>query len=299
MDDQIFINASVAQPSFHAGQRLHAGVRLCIGTSLALLLGLFSTAGCATHSNNYAASELPFQLYAPPNENTRLLDLSNLSGASTQSDLIGHGDVLQVNIAASLDPRDVSTFSVRVGDDGHAILPLIGPVQMVGMELEEAEAAVTHASVERGQFRSPHVTLTMKKKKTNRILVIGAVKEPGIKLIPAAESDLLSILSHAGGLANNADTTVDLKNAMSREEAFDAIAAKRRGNAVQQTGYASGTSEPGRNVKVDLVSAVKEGRNSYYIGDGGVVYIKERDPEAVHVLVLVRKPGRLPFPLGE
>ena len=298
MDDQIQINAAdnVSDASFEDGQRCRVSV---CSRMFALLASLFAVTGCATYDNHYSAAELPFQLYAPPNENTKLLDLSNLSGGSSQSDLIGHGDVLQVDIAASLDPRDVSTFAVRVGDDGQAILPLIGPVQMVGMELEEAEAVVTQASVDRGQFRSPHVTLTMKKKKSNRILVIGAVKEPGIKQIPSSESDLLSILSHAGGLADDAGTTVDIKNAMTREEAFNAIAAKRSRSSVTQTGFASATTNVGRSVKVDLISAVKEGRNSYYVGDGGVVYIKERDPEAVHVLGLVRKPGRLPFPLGE
>jgi polysaccharide export outer membrane protein len=53
------------------------------------------------------------------------------------------------------------------------------------------------------------------------------------------------------------------------------------------------------SIKVDLVSATKSGTGNYQILDGGVVSIEKRDPEPLHVLGLVHKPGRYDFPIGK
>lgn len=268
---------------------------------LVMLILPLAGSGCATfHDNHFYAGELPAGYEAPPNTSPLTIDFSQLSGTSTASDVIGKGDVLSVNIAASMSSRDQLTNVVRVGDDGNAELPLIGPVRLAGLSLADADAVLTQVCVQRGLYRAPKVNVTMRKRKTNRILVLGAVKEPGVKDIPAGESDLLSILFHAGGLSSDAGTNVEIKNVLTRDEAMhEAIASGGSpSSGIAQTGYSTDLANP-RSVKIDLISAAQSGNNDYYVGDRGVVMVEKIDPKALFVTGLVRKPGRVEFPQGE
>lgn len=258
------------------------------------------TSGCAAlNDNHYFAANLPGVLQASANPNPQLIDFSNLSGGASNSEIIGNGDVLEVSLVASLNSRDIQNYTVRVGEDGNSELPWIGTVRLAGLHPFDAEAVITQAGIQSGQFRSPHVTVTIKKRKTKRVLVVGAVRSPGWKNVPANESDLLSILFHAGGLADDAGMFVEIKNVVSREEAMTpAIATGNDSDSVTRTGYSTASSTP-RSVRIDLISAARDGTSEYFVGDHGVVMVEKRDPESIHVLGLVRKSGRQDFPLDD
>ena len=256
--------------------------------------------GCASlNDNHYYAGQIPGGYDAPPNANPLTIDFAQLSGTATDSDVIAKGDVVNVEIAASVSAKDIFSYSVRVRDDGQADLPLIGPVPMAGISLADADATLTQYCVARNIFRAPKVNVTIRRRKTNRILVVGAVKEPGVKEIPVAESDLLSILFHAGGLADDAGANIEIRNVLTRDETMnEAIAADGSRGGIKQTGYSSSNFAP-RSVKIDLVSAAQSGSNDYFVGDRGVVVVEKTEPKAVTVTGLVRKPGRVEFRKGE
>lgn len=279
-----------------AGLRLSQRTVRWIILAAVPLLGL----GCATfNDNHHYAGQLPNGYDAPTNSNPLTIDFANLSGTATDSDVIARGDVVNVNIAASISSEHVFTYTVRVGDDGNADLPLIGKVRMAGLSLADADATLTQVCVQRDLYRSPHVNVTIRRRKTNRILVVGAVKDPGVKEIPVAESDLLSILFHAGGLADDAGTNIEIRNVLTRDETMnEAIAADGTRGGITQTGYATTNAVP-RSVKIDLISAAQSGSNDYFVGDRGVVVVETTAPKAVFVTGLVRKPGRVEFPKGE
>jgi len=256
--------------------------------------------GCASlNDNHYYAGLVPNGYDAPPNTNPLTIDFAQLSGTATDSDVIAKGDVVNVEIAASVSAKDTFSYSVRIRDDGHADLPLIGPVRMAGLSLADADATLTQVCVERNLYRAPKVNVTIRKRKTNRILVVGAVKEPGVKEVPVAESDLLSILFLAGGLADDAGANIEIRNVLTRDETMkEAIAADGTRGGIARAGYASTNGVP-RSVKIDLVSAAQSGANDYFVGDRGVVVVEKVEPKAVTVTGLVRKPGRVEFPKGE
>ena len=256
--------------------------------------------GCASmNDNHYYAGHIPGGYNAPPNTNPLTIDFAQLSSTATDSDVIAKGDVVNVEIAASVSAKDIFSYSVRVRDDGHADLPLIGPVRMAGLSLADADATLTQVCVARNIYRAPKVNVTIRRRKTNRILVVGGVKDPGVKEIPVAESDLLSILFHAGGLADDAGANIEIRNVLTRDETMnEAIAADGTRGGITQTGYAAASRVP-RSVKIDLVSAAQSGANDYFVGDRGVVVVEKTEPKAVTVTGLVRKPGRVEFPKGE
>ena len=168
------------------GRKRDAQTRNAITGLLWVAVALAST-GCAT--DRFYAASLPPSLHAPLLENAQTVDLSRLAMAGASSELIDRGDVLDVSISAGLSADDTVTFPVRINDDGMANLPIIGNIPLAGLELEGAEAAITATAVHNGLYRSPHVTVTMKRQRMNRIMVIGAVENPGIYPVPRGSSD--------------------------------------------------------------------------------------------------------------
>jgi len=306
MDDILLTNARIAEanhgprppreaPPVRRSSRRFAlyGPIWCLAAATVLLAG----GGCAMHhDNHYSAAELPAQYAAAPSANPQLIDFTRLSGSLLDSDVIGPGDVLDVNIIASVNTRDSLPSPVTVGSDGNASIPLVGQVHLAGLGLIDAEAVIARASMERRVYRTPHVIVTMRKRKTIRVLVTGAVRSPGMKEIPVAESDLLSVIFHSGGLSEDAGVNVEISNVLTREEALhDAIAAAGP-PGLKPAGYSARPLTP-KSMQIDLISAAREGGNSYFIGDRGVVTVEKLEPKAVHVLGLVRKPGRIDFPV--
>jgi polysaccharide biosynthesis/export protein len=266
-----------------------------INQTLVALLLVSVLTGCQTRGTHYYAHEIPGDVVALPNSNAQTIDFSRLSGSPPNSELIGPGDLLEVTIAVGIDTRSVMTFPVRVNQDGIADVNEIGTVRLAGFELDEAEGVISQASRQRGLFKNPHVTVNMKRKRMNRIMVVGAVKDPGLKSVPASESSLLSVLFAAGGLAEDAGTTVQIRNLVENPKSPAAIAGRPE-TGILQTGYSNSVPNSAR---VDLVKATEEGTNAYFIGDGGVVMVEKRDPKAIHVIGLVRTPGKVDFPVNK
>ncbi len=260
-----------------------------------------SLMGCAT-TDVHRADEIPGWLQAPHIENAQTLDLSKLATGSYSNDLIDRGDVLEVTINAGLDPKDNVTFPVRVSDNGAASLPVVGEVPVQGLEPEGAEAAIAAACVQRGVYRAPHVTVSMKRQRTNRVMVVGAVKEQGIKFLPRNSSDLFSALVAAGNLAVDAGTVIDVRNpAPSTTPSLDKIASLDGTGTVTQTGHSqTGSTTPvmPTSFRVDLVSATKSGAALYQLGDGAIVRVERRDPLPVHVIGLVNKSSKYDYPVS-
>ena len=267
-------------------------------------------AGCATvHGEKYTYQNLPKDLVAVVRENPQTVDLTRLASATANSDVLDRGDVVEITIAAGLSEKDTVKMPIRIMDDGFGDLPDIGRVRLAGLKITAAEAEIVHQCVAQGLFRSPKVTLIMKEQRMNRIMVAGAVKKPSIYELPRGQCDLLAALSKAEGLDPSAGTQVIIRNLGGRsisrpdsiagnlQDGIDPVGHENEldsaGHSVELTGGISDT------IKVDLVSATKNGTGGYQLDDGAMVYVEKRDPEPLHVLGLVTKPGRFEFPIAE
>jgi polysaccharide export outer membrane protein len=286
----------------------HLRVRLI---SSAILLVSISS-GCS--SVQYHAETLPNRLRVGPRGNPQTVDLSRLASSSVSNELISEGDVLEITISAGLSDADMVTFPVRVNDDGTASLPDIGRIPLAGLELDGSEAAVTAACIHRGLYRSPHVTITMKRQRVNRVTVIGAVNDPGVHELPRKSSNLLAAIVAAKGLAEDAGENVEIRtpsNTGNLQNDRDAIAAASHvslmghssvgGSKTAGSEMVSSRSSPqqSRSIRVNLVSAAKEGSGGYTIADGSVVMVEKRAPTPIQVMGLVKQPGRHDYPVGQ
>lgn len=284
----------VAKAALRSATRTSWSVPLQFRLLSALLAAVLGS-GCVVVPNSYYASELPPEFIAPVNVNTKTIDFSKLSGTPVNTEIIGLGDQLEVSISAGIATEQPLVFPVRVAKNGYGNVDTLGPIRLAGLELDEAEVLIRNEGVRLQLYVNPRITVSMKQKKIYQIMVVGAVEEPGLKLIPASQANLLNAIFSAGGLTEEAGSNVEITNLLEHSPTQDAIALGT-GSEITPAGYAMGTSH---SAQVDLVKATQAGTNAYYIGDGGVVHVEKRDPKAVHVSGLVRNSGKVEFPVNE
>jgi polysaccharide export outer membrane protein len=275
-------------------------------SALAALLVLAS--GC--NRGAYRASNLPSQFQASLVHSAQHVDLSQLSQSSPKSEVVYPGDTVNLSVATGLEARPVSGWLLRVNETGTVNVPLIGDVEVGGMELVLAESAVQQAGVDRGIYRNPQVTMTIQRRRSNKVTILGAVNKEGTYELPSNQSDLLAALVAAGGLSQEADTRVEIRNPglpyLARGESDGNGASeldRAEGSAdhsdaadVQLTGYSNQSSmATPQAVQVDLASP-DVAQSNLRLQDGGVVMVMQRPPSTVQVLGLVKKPGQVDIP---
>ncbi|MCA9074198.1 MAG: SLBB domain-containing protein [Planctomycetaceae bacterium] len=263
---------------------------------------MLSTSGCAT--NRVVASKLPEEWQAEVTANAQTLELAKIATPSLQSDEIARGDVLEISISAGLNSDNDVTKAVRVEDDGSIELSELGHLHVEGLELVAAEAVIATRCMEKGLYRSPQITVTMKQAKMNTVTVIGAVKEPNTYRLRSGSSSVLAALVRAGGLADNAGTTIEIRHpgfqAQDSTPAIASLTDDPNGSGIVQAGFEESVEPNGaRSMKIDLITATKQGYVGNHLPDGTIVMVEPRDPEAIHVIGLVKKPNQYEFPVGK
>jgi polysaccharide export outer membrane protein len=284
-----------------AGTREYARPKTRLRAGLTLMLvGL--AGGCSSlPEEKYTFESLPRTYLAAKRENPHTLDLTRLASATQSSDVFDRGDVVKVSIAASLNSKDTIEFPVRIHEDGMATLPVIGRIALAGLEPEAAEAAIVAACMERELYRNPHVTVTMERQRTNKVMVVGAVKQPSLYELPRGKSDLLSALVAAGGLSDDAGVNVEIRNPTRDLPGAEParIAEGDEDGGVNAVGHSAAAGGMMNSVRVNLISATQAGSGQYALEDGGVVHVEKRDPEPIFVQGLVAKPDRYDYPPAE
>ena len=178
--------------------------------------------------------------------------------------MLGHGDLLQVTV---FEVEELET-EVRVSSRGFITLPLLGQLKVKGLSVREAELLVEEL-YRKSYIKKPHVTIFVKENFSQRITLVGQVKNPGTYDY-LAKQRLLEVLVLSGGLSDKAGR----------------IAQIRR----------KGESNGEQNVfMVDLDKLIHEGQDglNIEINGGDVIFI----PEAGVFFVdgAVRRPGSYPI----
>jgi len=237
----------------------------------------------------YRADRLPAELVARPPVPIVAINWSGLADPPLQTQIVCPGDVLDVAMVTDFSKMTTSVAPARVATDGTVEIPLVGKVQVAGMELEQAEQIVGAEARARGIFRNPSITLTMKQPRTNRITVVGAVAEPGVQELPRMSSTLLAALVAAGGLSKEAGPDVEI-----RRTKPDSGAPFRPGTGAEGALLSHeqplGPAVPSV-LRVNLATAARDQKTPYLLEDGDVVHVLKRDVPPVSVIWLVQKPG--------
>ena len=117
---------------------------------------------------------------------------------------VGDGDVLKVTV---YDHPDMDT-TVRVSGGGAIILPLIGPLQVDGLTVDQVAGKISKALAD-GYIVNPQVSVFIQEFRSKKVTIIGQVKNPGLYEL-SGPITLLELISKAGGLTQDYGTNVTI-----------------------------------------------------------------------------------------
>ena len=305
-----------------------------ISARLAWLL-LFSTlfaSGCASWSNPVAngipVHLVPDALLASPKSDLETIPLSYLRRSTTDTHLLGPGDILGVYVEGAIGnerelppvsfPESESLppslgFPIPVRSDGTIPLPLIEPINVKGMTVEEAEQAVKYAYTQSKKIfkeDKQRIIVTIIRPRMVRLLMVrkDRVQQSGYQQIPqylgrqvmptnanrsndgfviempATEADVFTALAKSGGLPG--------------DNATNEILIYRNTGAEGASAYASQDGAPQRipfRVTAGMAPPLTE--KDIILNNGDVVVIDSREPEFYYTAGLL--PNReVPLPHG-
>jgi polysaccharide biosynthesis/export protein len=285
--------------------------------------------GCRTA--NYTASNLPEPLRVQPMPTASSINLQQMGSGGASTTQLGPGDLVDVTVVSGTGDDGVRPSPARVADDGTITVPLIGAVPVGGLEPSFAEQQIAAAAIERGIFRNPSVTVSVRQQATNRVTVMGAVQRPGVVQLPRGSSDLLSALAAAGGLKDEASLQVDVLRHSERSpttsgtEPFGSTVSTGA-SGVQLASYNTPNGPPfgppgllpppgsrreqapaepnwstqnPQATRVDLAAANRPAGGNYHLGDRDMVMVHPKAKRVFHVTGLVYKPGQYNMPVDE
>jgi len=194
------------------------------------------------------------------------LVLASTARADQSADyVIGAQDVLSITVfnQANLGGKYAVEF------DGTFTFPLIGPVTAGGMTVRSVEAEIKSKLTD-GFFNNPQVTVAIEQYRSQRIFIVGEVKNAGSFAL-AGDMTLIEALAKAGSTTQTAG---------------DEIVVTRAGAAVPAGAPAS--SDVLRVNLKDLQSGAASARN-IQLRDGDTIYVPRA--ELVYVFGEVKNPG--------
>jgi protein involved in polysaccharide export with SLBB domain len=174
-------------------------------------LCLVGGSGCwaPLSSRAISASCLPQDYRTPRRTAGAPLNFANLTLPAGGDYVLGPDDVLEVTIHGLYPGAEVRPVRVRIMANGEIYLPMVGAVQVGGMNLVKANEAITQAYAD-GFIKDPRTNVTLAEKATTAVVVLGEVRNPGVQRLPKYENDVAHALAAAGGLAEDAADEIEV-----------------------------------------------------------------------------------------
>jgi len=121
------------------------------------------------------------------------------------------GDVLSVRIPPSLLSvtadddvwlRGSGELLCRIDEDGMITLPIVERLQVAGKRLMEIEFEIVNAYYPKYAVNRPTVIVRVSEYDSSRVVITGAVKNPGVYELPKDRMTLVSAIMVAGGISD-------------------------------------------------------------------------------------------------
>ena len=147
---------------------------------LAFVLSTLALGVCACSKRGVQATEVP-----PP---------------ATDDTTLGAGDVFTVRVYG----EEELSGNHQVAPDGTIDFPLLGSIEVGGMEPPAVANELEHQLKVRNLLRDPHVSVYVEQYASKRISVVGAVADPGTFPLEPGMT-VVQAISMAGGFSSLAD----------------------------------------------------------------------------------------------
>ncbi len=169
---------------------------------IVVLLGLSFT-GCVSGTStkpSASISDLLGQRKTDKLNETLMLSAVTQKSVLKESYAMGPEDLLEID-AYNIDELKKT---VRVNSIGEINLPLVGVLNVIGLTTSETEKLIAEKLDK--YIEETVVTVFIKEYKSQKITVVGAVKNPGIFNVTGQQT-LIDMLMMSGGLANDSGNT--------------------------------------------------------------------------------------------
>lgn len=177
---------------------------------------------------------------------------------------VGPGDTITVTFSGT-DLPFAPTVTARIDREGNLSLPLVAPIRVAELELEDVDAVIKAAYVP-GIVKDLSVHTEVATPETTRVLVVGAVQLPGYTRLRRTERNLVLSVVLAGGVTSDATGRTTLRR----------------------------LRRPGEEWRFDLTDPeqVRAAMNLEPLENGDMIEV-EASPRAVFIGGLVNTPGPL------
>jgi polysaccharide export outer membrane protein len=184
---------------------------------------------------------------------------------------VGPSDVLLVTLTTPLQVGALPPMRVRVNRGGMLELPMVKPMKVAGMELQDVENVVRSAYVP-DVYQQLAVSVELISGETTNVLVVGSVAAPGLVQLYRNEKNMLHAIVRAGGVS----------------EASSGVATLRR------------LRRPAEEVTLDLTDPVElQGALSIDpLESGDIIEVHAANPNTLYVGGLVNAPRPQAYPPG-
>lgn len=169
---------------------------------------------------------------------------------------IGPGDVVDVEV---FDTPELSLSAARVADNGNITLPVLGVVQVSGLNLNQAARKIEAALHARGIMLQPHVTVAIVENATQGATLLGEIKAPGIYPTGGGRR-LLDIVAMAGGFSPSAGKIVTIAH---RDDPHHPVTITLVPNATDLGAQRNPVIQPGDTIMIGRAGII------YILGDVG------------------------------
>ncbi|MFC1769542.1 SLBB domain-containing protein [Nitrospirota bacterium] len=119
--------------------------------------------------------------------------------------VVGEGDVLKITVYGHND----LTTTERVSGTGMIRFPLLGQVKALGMTVSQISSIIAELLSD-GYIISPQVSVFIEEFRSQKAVIMGQVKKPGLYELKGSIS-LLELVSMAGGITEDAGDTATIK----------------------------------------------------------------------------------------
>ena len=128
------------------------------------------------------------------------VDRTEVPPPATNDTTLGPGDVFDVRVYG----EETLSGSHRVAQDGTISFPLLGRVEVAGMEPTEIADKLQKELRERKFLKDPHISIYVEQYTSKRVSVVGAVANPGSFPLETGMT-VVQAISMAGGFSALAD----------------------------------------------------------------------------------------------
>jgi len=212
---------------------------------------------------------------------------------------LGPDDIVEIGILALDGPDTVSTLNRTISEEGTVPLPLVGDVEVAGLNTRAATERIT-ARYAGKYLKNPQVTVSVLEYRSAPVVITGAVGQPGMYYLRDNQSSVLEILAMASGLTEDAgDSLLIVRPKKAPPKGDDAATqAPPAEDASEPETPAPENAEadrlpPQQLITVDLVGLLDDGdiRMNVPITGGDILSVPPKEHDFFYVLGYVNKPG--------